>query len=126
MFLTTVAFLSAVIAAPGPQDGSRAAAERQLVGEWVNGGACIGDITIRADGTFERRHYSPGNHTLSGTWKLKRDALPPTLVLTCDKSDWEGDVGKAHELKVTRLDDEAMTWESGGRVAGRFTRKKTK
>src|SRR5262245_8162256 len=61
--LTTVALLSAVIAAPAPPDDARAAVEKKLVGEWVKGGACIGDITIRADGTFERRHYSPGNYT---------------------------------------------------------------
>src|SRR4051812_47547828 len=109
MNLTTFALLSFAVAFPVPADQKDTlnALEKKLVGEWMNGGACVGDITIRADGTYERRHFSPGNNTLAGTWKVKWDALPPTLVLTCEKSDGEGHVGKTQEVKVVRLDEDA-------------------
>lgn len=127
MLVTTIVLLSATLSAPLPSDAgreARVAFEKKLTGEWLNGGPCIGDITIRSNGTFERRHYSPGNETVRGTWKLKWDALSPTLLLTCDESDGERHVGKTWDMKVIRLDDEAMHWESGGNSAGRFKRKK--
>lgn len=120
-------FLGVVVAAPVPpnkeKDGA-VALEQKLVGEWLKGGACIGDITINANGTFVRKHFSPGNNTLNGTWKLKWDALPPTLVLTCASSDQKDFIGKVWEQKVVQLDDEVLRFESGGHTAGNFTRKK--
>src|SRR5207237_963167 len=56
-------------APPGAPDGpgkGLVALERKLVGEWKGEGSCLGDLTLRADGTFERRRYSPGNNTLAG------------------------------------------------------------
>src|SRR5688572_25898464 len=63
------------------------ALEKKLHGMWESGRDCVGDLTLRADGTFERLHYSPGNNKLTGTWELRWNALPPTLVLTCKDSD---------------------------------------
>src|SRR6476659_5945434 len=63
------------------------ALERKLHGAWIAEGDCVGDLTLRADGTFERQHYSPGNNKLAGTWEVRWKALPPTLVLTCKTSD---------------------------------------
>ncbi len=70
-------------AANKPEDGP-VALERKLHGQW-QGGPCAGELTLRADGTFEREHYSPGNRKLSGTWAVRWDALPPALALTCKK-----------------------------------------
>jgi hypothetical protein len=121
--------LGVATAAPVPDTRPKEVIEKleaKLVGEWVNGGACIGDITIQSNGTFERKHYSPGNNTLSGAWKVQWDALPPTLVLACDKSDHEADVGRTQEYKVVLLNDDSMNWESGGQTAGHFARQKEK
>jgi hypothetical protein len=88
--------------------------EKKLHGEWKDGGVCVGDLTLRADGTFERQHYSPGNNKLAGTWEVRWNALPPTLVLTCKTSDYSGDVGKTSEFKLTQLDDEYLAYEYPG------------
>jgi hypothetical protein len=87
-----------------------AALEKKLQGAWENGGACIGELTLRADSTFERSRYSPGNNKLSGTWEMRWNALPPRLMLTCKASD-ERDrhsVGKTVEYKVVQLDAETL------------------
>jgi hypothetical protein len=115
------------VAAPVPPNRGKdpaAALEQKLIGEWVKGGACIGDITFNGNGTYERKHFSPGNNTLRGTWKVQWDALPPTLVLTCENADAETFIGKVWEQKLTRLDDDELHFESGGYSAGKFARTK--
>jgi hypothetical protein len=94
----------------GKSKNGPSALEKKLHGAWESGRDCVGDLTLRSDGTFERRHFSPGNNKLSGTWEMRWNALPPTLVLTCKTSD-EGDrfsVGKTSKFKVIRLDDETV------------------
>jgi hypothetical protein len=120
--------VSFAVAAPVPPARTDPAAklEQKLIGEWTNGGACVGDITISANGRFERRHYGPGNATLAGSWKLNWDALPPTLQLVCDTSEGNIFEGTTQEYKLTRLDDKAMHWESDGEPAGAFGRAKQK
>jgi hypothetical protein len=89
------------------------ALEKKLHGAWECERDCVGDLTFRADGTFDRLRYSPGNNKLTGTWEMRWDALPPTLVLTCRTSD-ESDrfsVGKTLEVKVIQLNDEALAYE---------------
>ncbi len=97
-------------AADEPKDGP-VALERKLLSQW-HGGPCVGELTLRADGTFEREHYSPGNRTLSGTWVVRWDALPPTLALTCKTSDYEGYVGKTQEVKIVELNDEVLAYKN--------------
>ena len=87
---------------------AQAALEKKLHGEWKGENACLGDLTLRADGTFERRHHSPGNNTLAGIWAVHWDALPPTLALTCKTSDNPNAIGKTVEVKLIRLDDAAL------------------
>jgi hypothetical protein len=84
-----------------------------LWGTW-RGGACAGDLVLRRNGTFERRHHGPANQSLSGTWAVRWDALPPTLILTCTDADWAGVIGKKQELKVVRLDDAALCYLHAG------------
>ncbi|HEX3150837.1 MAG TPA: hypothetical protein VHR66_22355 [Gemmataceae bacterium] len=126
MFVTTVALLSVTLAAPAYRDrkDSPATLERKLVGEWTKGGACIGYITFQADGTFERKHYSPGNNTTKGKWKMRWDVVPPVLVLRCEEADREDLVGQTLELMITRLDDDELHFESGRHSAGKFTHPK--
>ena len=125
MFLTTVAVLTATLAAPVPLDRTDAPVvlEQKLVGEWT-GGACMGTISFRADGTYSRAHYSPANAALSGTWKVTWDALPPRLVMTCEASDDRDLLGKEWDLRITRLDDEALEYKftaKDGKKSGGIT-----
>jgi hypothetical protein len=106
--------LCAALVALTPADGAvrpketAGTVERALRGEW-RGGACQGTWTFRADGTFNLKHYSPGNDTLSGTWGIRWTTPRPTLGITFDASDRPEYVGTKWELKVIQLDDDALT-----------------
>jgi uncharacterized protein (TIGR03067 family) len=95
---------------------------QKLIGGW-EGGPCEGDWIYRPDGTFQARSYSPGGNRLAGTWEVKMDALPPTLVRTCKTSDDSGLVGKTWEVKLVQLDDKALACqEARGHPPHAFTR----
>jgi hypothetical protein len=105
----------------GPAKGGAAAAlEQKLLGAW-KGPACGGDYTFNADGTFELENYTPGQNSLTGTWSIRWDALPPTLVLMCKTSDFRKKdptrseyeyLGKALELKILELDNDTFVFRS--------------
>lgn len=102
------------------------ALERKLHGDW-KGPACGGDWTFAADGTYVAEHYSPGDNKLSGTWKVRWNALPPMLILNCKTSDDPDGLpaGQTWEVKLVQLDDETLAYQwpedpSGHTV--RFTR----
>jgi hypothetical protein len=111
--------------------------ESKLIGTWV-GGPCVGSLQIMRDGRFERRGYSPGNNRLAGTWKVKWDALPPTLVLDCTESDADHWIGTKYETKLLELTadrlgllhlSEKTTWpeeldHSKGETLVRYERRK--
>jgi hypothetical protein len=104
---------------------SLTALERKLHGEWVGQGPCDGRLTLRADGTYERRLYGPGGINSAGTWKVRWDALPPTLVLTCRTSDGPGeDAGTTYEPKLIQLDDAALAYNFPNATPSRYARKK--
>jgi hypothetical protein len=109
----------------GRAEGAPVALERKLWGTW-RGGACAGDLTLKPNGAFERRHYGPAGQALSGTWAVKWDALPPTLVLTCTDSDWAGEIGTRQEVKIVQLDDAALAYQHAGNDPTRYARVKTK
>jgi hypothetical protein len=69
--------------APGNERGKvLAALEQKIVGEWKGQIGCDGKFVFRADGTYDLLEYGPGYYDCAGTWKVRWDALPPTLVLT--------------------------------------------
>jgi hypothetical protein len=110
----TLALLAAVAAAAPvaidrPAKGP--AVEQKLHGAWKGQGPCDGSLGIGPDGTFERRHYGPAGITVTGTWKVRWDALPPTLVLTCKSSDDPDQVGKVWEVKLVELDDDTLAYQ---------------
>ena len=113
LLAASLVFISSITSAQTadkPKDAP-VALEKKLLGVWEAGRDCVGDLTLRADGTFDRLRYSPGNNKLTGTWEVRWNALPPTLVLTCKTSD-ERDrfsVGKTTEVKVIQLDDAALS-----------------
>lgn len=93
-----------------------AALEKMLLGTW-DGPACGGDFTFNPDGTYELTSFTPGNNTLTGTWELRWDAIPPTLVLTCKTSDLKKKdptrqeyeyLGKAQAVKVLELNKDGL------------------
>lgn len=104
-------------------DQGSSAIESKLLGDW-KGGACQGDWTFRANGTFELDHYSPANLHLSGTWKMRWDALPPTLIATFSSGGDSQLVGKKWDLKVTRLDQEILEFQIPGSELSRCERSK--
>jgi hypothetical protein len=100
-----------------------AALEQKLVGAWKGRGGCAGDFVCRADGTYERTAFGPAASDTAGTWEVRWDALPPTLVLTCAASEVPEEVCKVTELKLLRLDPEHLAVEYTDFVAD-YTRVK--
>ena len=96
-----------------------AALERKLLRTW-QGPDCGGDFTFNADGTFEVKRFTPANNTLAGTWSLRWDALPPTLLLTFKTSDYRKRnpggpeykyVGKTLEARLLELNSEVLAFQ---------------
>jgi hypothetical protein len=122
LFAASLGCIASAQPAADPK-GAPVALERKLHGGW-RGGPCMGDWTFASDGTFAVRHYSPGNHTLTGTWKVRWDALPPTLVTACKASDDARHVGKTWEVKLTQLDDEVLAYRHPDGRTTRYERVK--
>jgi hypothetical protein len=96
-----------------------AALEKLLLRTW-QGPDCGGDFTFKPDGTFEVQHYTPANHTLAGTWSLRWDALPPTLLLNFKTSDFKKrdpagpeyqHIGKTLEAKLLELNPHTLAFQ---------------
>jgi hypothetical protein len=124
LFAASPAFTTSDQAAGQPEE-ALVTLERKLHGKW-KGDPCAGDWTFAPDSTYEVQHYSPGNNELSGTWRVRWDALPPTLVLTCKTSDAPDriKVGENTEVKLIQLDDNALIYQYPGGRTYRFTRPK--
>ena len=100
----------APVTQPVVRGGELTTLEQKLLGIW-RGGPCDGQYTFNPDGTFELTNFTPGGNTLTGTWSVRWDALPPTLVLTCKTSDIgkgvsarpDNFLGKALNLQLLEL-----------------------
>ena len=109
-------------AAVAEKGNDLAALEQMLFGTWY-GPDCGGDYTFHADGTFHVRRFSPGNNNLTGSWAIRWDALPPTLLLTYKTSDvktrspdWPEYeyLGKTREPKILELNGEILVYQFPG------------
>jgi hypothetical protein len=113
---------------PGKERGKELAAlEQKLLGIWKGKTGCDGQFVFRADGTYELTEYGPAPFDSAGTWKVRWDALPPTLVLTCRTSEVQDLVGKTTEVKLIKLDDKSLAIEyahPNGNPSGYYTRVK--
>lgn len=91
------------------QENSPVTLEKKLHGEW-KGGPCMGDWTFDKDGGFALKNYSPGGNNFTGAWKVRWDALPPTLVLTFKTSDAPNHfkVGDTWKVKLIQVDDKTI------------------
>jgi hypothetical protein len=96
-----------------------AALEHKMIGAWQGQTGCAGNFLFRADGTYELKGYGPGGDDFAGTWKVRWDALPPTLVLTCKTSEIPEELGK---LKLIQLDDETLKAQYARQDAHRYAR----
>lgn len=85
-----------------------AALEQKLLGVWKGQTGCAGNFRFRADGSYELTEYGPGAGDSAGSWKVRWDALPPTLVLTCKTSGNPEEVGKTTEAKLIQLDQKSL------------------
>jgi hypothetical protein len=83
--------------------------EKKLHGTWY-GPDCGGDYAFAADGAFQLKNFTPGQNTLSGTWSIRWDALPPTLVILCKTADFEGYelLNKPLEVKLLELKSDSL------------------
>src|SRR5262249_48296356 len=88
------------------------ALEQKILGTW-RGGGCDGCLVLRADRAYELTDYGPAGQDFAGTWQVRWDALPPTLVLTCKTSRVPGQAGKTTEVKIIKLDDRNLAIEYG-------------
>jgi hypothetical protein len=103
------------------------ALEQKMLGAWKGETGCDGSFLFRADGTYELTGYGPAPFDSAGTWKIRWDALPPTLVLTCKTSEVPDVVGKTREVKLIKLDDTSLAIEyanRNGSPPGYYTRGK--
>jgi hypothetical protein len=98
--------------------GEIVALEQKLLGSW-RGGPCEGHYTFNPNGTFVLHRFTPGDNTLTGTWSLRWNALPPTLVVTCNTSDFKKNdptrpewdyLGKPLELKLIELNSDVLVY----------------
>jgi hypothetical protein len=104
-----------------------AALEKKMLGAWKGQTGCDGVFLFRADGTYALTGYGPAPYDSAGTWKVRWDALPPTLVLTCKTSEIPDEVGKTTEVRLIKLDDRRLAIEyanQNGSPPGHYTRVK--
>lgn len=99
-----------------------AALEEKLHGAWDGQGPCDGGLLLRADGTYERTRFGPAGSNATGTWELRWDALPPTLVLTYATFDDPDYVGTTYEVKLIQLDDENLVLRYASQASSRYKR----
>lgn len=114
--------------APAPFSGDRGkeliALEQKLIGDWKAQSPCGGRFVFRADGTYELKDYGPAPYDSAGSWKVRWDALPPTLELTCKTSDIPEEVCKTTEVKLTRLDGAGLAVKHACQDEARYARVK--
>lgn len=97
---------------PAKEPGNEVAAlEKKLLGDWQGYEGCSGKYAFRADGSYKLTNFGPGGDVTAGTWKVRWDALPPTLVLTCKESELDEEIGKDTKLMLLELNDAILTLE---------------
>ena len=115
------------VALAEPPGKELAALERKMLGTWKGQTTCDGRLVFRADGTYELAEYGPASDDSKGTWKVRWDSLPATLVLTCKTSEIPDEIGKTNEVKLIILDDKSLAIEyaiKNGSPSGHYTRVK--
>ena len=110
-----------------PPGKELAVLEKKMLGAWKGQTGCDGNFRFRAGGTYELTEYGPAPYDTAGTWKVRWDALPPTLVLTCKTSEIPDEVRKTTQVKLITLDDKSLAIEYANQNSsppGHYTRVK--
>ena len=108
-----------------PPGKELAVLEKKMLGAWKGQTGCDGYFLFRADRTYELTEYGPASDNSMGTWKIRWDSLPATLVLTCKGSEIPDEIGKTMEVKLIKLDDTSLAIEyanQNGSPSGQYTR----
>src|SRR5262249_55597743 len=122
-----LAGMAQALAADLPANGQStelAGPEQKLIGAWQGRIGCDGRLVIRADGGYELLDYGPAPYDSAGTWKVRWDVLPPRLILTCNRSDVEDEVGTSREVKLIKLDSRRLEFEYESKTEGHYTRER--
>ncbi|HKA08390.1 MAG TPA: hypothetical protein VKD71_14115 [Gemmataceae bacterium] len=98
--------------------------EQKIVGSWDGQTGCAGKFVFHADGTYELTGYGPAPYDSAGSWIVRWDALPPTLILNCKSSKIADQIGRTTELKLTQLDDGNLAVEHASQTVDRYARVK--
>jgi hypothetical protein len=124
--LVFVASTSVMSGDPPRNEPGKALAEleQKLLGAWKGQTGCAGNFLFRANGTYELTGYGPAPYDSAGTWKMRWDALPPTLVLTCKTSEVPDEVGKTTEVMLVELNDKSLTVKRASPDVDRYARVK--
>ena len=117
-------FVQVVLAAPSGKvrEENRAALERKMLGTWKGQTGCAGSFLFRADGTYELTGYGPAPYESAGTWNVRGDTLPATLVLTCTTSEVLDDVGVTREVMLIRLGDGSLAVKHANEMVELYAR----
>lgn len=51
----------------------------RLHGAWKGAGFCDGKPVLKADGSYQREHFSLGNNLLQGTWTIRWARVPLSI-----------------------------------------------
>jgi hypothetical protein len=128
-----VAIISAVAvsgtAAPVPAE--RAKAEKELAalgtklhGTWRGDAGCVGNVTFRADGTYEWTGRGPVGQRDAGTWALRSEGQTPVLILKCKTSSHKVHAGTTVEVRLA-LEGSSLAFQSADPQSSQtFTRLK--
>jgi hypothetical protein len=108
----------------GEQGKMLTALELKVLGAWTGQTGCAGTFLFRADGTYDLTGYGPAPYDSAGTWKVRCDTHPATLILTCRASEIPEEVGKTTELKLVEVDTERLAIQRGKQDADRYARAK--
>ena len=124
-----VFFIGLARAAPAETSGDErgnevGATDQKLLGTWKGQTGCDGRLVLRSDGTYTLTGFGPGHYDCAGTWKVRRNAAPATLVLTCTASGLPDVVGKTTEVKLIQLDDKSLAVKRASPEVDRFARVK--
>jgi hypothetical protein len=101
-----------------------AALEQKMLGAWMGQTGCAGNHRFRADGTYQLTGYGPAPYDSAGTWRVRCDTRPATLILTCRTSEIPEEVGTTTEMKLIQLDADTLAIQRAKQDVERYARVK--
>jgi hypothetical protein len=124
--LLVTGLVQAILADPQQEEQGKllTGIEQKLLGAWTGQTGCAGSFLFRVDGTYELTGYGPAPYDSAGTWKVRCDARPATLVLTCRESEAPEEVGKTTDVEIVQFDGGQLAIKRANQEAERYARVK--